>query len=72
MEEKRPGQTPEAEISESDPDTAARSGTRTPPDEPLPTERERELLKDADAKAERDRVEMRAHGFGDHKGEEGF
>ena len=72
MEDKRKGQTPEAEIGTSDPATAARSGTRTPPGMPLPSDRERQLLKDADAKATRDREKMRASGFGDHKGEEGF
>lgn len=37
-----------------------------------PTDKERQQIADAQAKAKRDQEELRAEGFGDHKGTEGF
>jgi hypothetical protein len=37
-----------------------------------PTDKERQQIADAQAKAKKDREELRAAGFGDHKGTEGF
>ncbi len=70
MEEKRPGQHPEAAIAASDARTAQRT---SPPAQKAPSDGEdRDTLAQAGARAENDREAMRASGFGDHKGEEGF
>ena len=37
-----------------------------------PTDKEREQIADAQAKAMKDQEDLRSQGFGDHKGTEGF
>ncbi len=37
-----------------------------------PTDKEREQIAEAQAKAKKDQEELRSQGFGDHKGTEGF
>lgn len=67
MEEKRKGQEPEAEIARSDQRTAQRtatpaeSGPGTHPEDP-------KILADAQARAAKDKRDLRRKGFGDHKG----
>ncbi len=73
MEEKRPGQLPEADRPADDPqqNRAARRGGKV--DGGLdPTEQDRALVRDADARGEALREELGAAGFGDHKGVDDF
>ncbi|MET0270536.1 MAG: hypothetical protein ABW173_08930 [Sphingomonas sp.] len=72
MEEKQPGQQPEADRASGDSQgVTARPGGKA--DGGLtPTERDLELVKQADeASAELDET-MKRDGFGDHKGVDGF
>jgi hypothetical protein len=70
MEEKLPGQDPEAERRAPSPGVYERAAP--PPQGTAPTGKERELIDAARRRADRDREELRASGHGDHKGEEGF
>jgi hypothetical protein len=69
MEEKRPGQEPEAEQRSVEQDVSERAAPKPhAPDQG----RERELIEQAQEKARRDREEARRSGHGDHQGEDGF
>lgn len=70
MEEKRPGQHPDEELTEP----VGKDGATfsPPPANAKPTEMERELLRRAQRRADADRDEARRTGHGDHQGEAGF
>lgn len=44
---------------------------RASPEPRMPTEKEKQQIAEAHKRAEKDRADMRAAGFGDHKGTEG-
>ncbi|WP_156677799.1 hypothetical protein [Sphingomonas profundi] len=73
MEEKRPGQAPEADRPAEDPqqNRAARPGGHAAGGLD-PTAQDRDLVREADARAARTAQALREGGFGDHKGVEGF
>jgi hypothetical protein len=73
MEEKRPGQNPEADRPADDPqeNRAARAGGRAKGGLD-PTEQDKALIRDADRRSEATAEMLKAGGFGDHKGVEGF
>lgn len=68
MEEKRPGQHPEDERPLTD---VAAVNRRTPLSTAPLTDKERQLIREAAERSERDREELRAGGFGDHQGMDG-
>lgn len=70
MEEKRPGQEPEAEQRSAEPGVYERAAPK--PHDATPTDKERDLIDVARCQADRDREELRATGHGDHQGGEGF
>jgi hypothetical protein len=70
MEEKRPGQHPDEELTE--PARGDVVNMSSNPSDKSPTAMERELLRRARRQADADRAKMRYTGHGDHKGEEGF
>ena len=70
MEEKRPGQTPDKPIADSDDATAQRTA---PLGETAGSGAEDAgEIERGQARARADREAMRKRGFGDHKGVEGF
>lgn len=73
MEEKRPGQAPEADSPAEGPlqDRTARPGGRAKGGL-APTEQDRALVRDADARSAAAEQANAAAGFGDHKGVDGF
>ena len=73
MEDKRPGQSPEADRPTDDPqqNRAARPGGRAEGGLD-PTARDRALIRDADRRGEQTAESLKAGGFGDHKGVDGF
>lgn len=74
MEEKRPGQHPEADRPADDQQqnrTVRPEGGRAKGGLD-PTERDLELLRDADRRGEETAEALREGGFGDHKGTDGF
>ncbi len=72
MEEKRPGQHPDADRPGGD----LQGGTARPGGRVAggltPTEQDRALAKDADAASDATAESLKAGGFGDHKGVDGF
>lgn len=69
MEEKRPGQKPDADPRSGDQDITERAAPG--PHEP-DKGKERALIDQAQQKAREDREEARRSGHGDHQGEDGF
>ena len=73
MEEKRPGQDPEADRPATDPlqNAAGRVGGLAKGGLD-PTEQDKALIRDADRRSEATAEMLKAGGFGDHKGVDGF
>ncbi|MBJ7441797.1 MAG: hypothetical protein JHD35_22645 [Sphingopyxis sp.] len=70
MEEKRPGQHPDEELTKL---VGKDSATFSPPPaNAKPTDIERDLLRRAQRRGDADREEMQRTGHGDHQGEAGF
>ncbi|MET0138158.1 MAG: hypothetical protein ABW039_04815 [Sphingobium sp.] len=69
MEEKRPGQQPEADRFSASPDIQELAAPRP---SAVQTDKERALIAEAQRRAERDREALRAGNHGDHQGSEGF
>jgi hypothetical protein len=70
MKEKRRGQNPEADQRPAA--TGSLYEQAAPKSNAPPSEKERTTIATARARADRDRAELRATGYGDHQGEEGF
>jgi hypothetical protein len=70
MEDKNPGQTPDASITHSDDATAQRTAPLGDA-KPLAKEDAVDLAR-GEKRAKADNAAMSAAGFGDHKGTEGF
>ncbi|MBZ9650018.1 hypothetical protein K9B33_21010 [Sphingobium sp. 3R8] len=70
MEEKRPGQHPDEELTEATGKDGSAFSPR--PSDDKPTAMERELLRRAQKRADADREDARRTGHGDHQGELGF
>ena len=73
MEEKRHGQHPEADRPAEDPqqNRAARPGGEAKGGLDATTQ-DKALIREADARGEKAAEALKAGGFGDHKGTEGF
>lgn len=69
MEEKRPGQQPQAEQRDEAQEITERAA---PKPQAVKSDRERALIDQAQHKARDDREALRQSGHGDHKGEDGF